>query len=59
MFRDLWGSYIEKKPLIKINSLKQRNNEVQNTEPHESLIVLNRLPSDTGVMGIQSFLFGL
>jgi len=43
--------------LIKINSLEERNNLVQNTEPHESWIVLNRLPCNTwSLMGIQSFL---
>jgi len=33
--------------LIKVNSLKERNYSVQGTEPHESHVVLNRLPSDT------------
>ena len=30
-----------------LNGLKEHNNWVQNTEPPESRIVLNRLPSDT------------
>jgi len=33
--------------LIKINSLEERNNSVQNTEPHESQVVLNRDLRDT------------
>jgi len=31
---------------------------VQNIEPHESHVVLNRLLSNTSSMGIQSFLLG-
>ena len=33
--------------MIKVNSLKESNNSVQSIEPHESHVVLNRLPIDT------------
>lgn len=31
---------------------------MQRIEPHESPVVLNRLPNNTWYMGIQSFRFG-
>jgi len=44
--------------LIEVNSLKENKYLMQRIEPHESPVVLNRLPNNTWYMGIQSFRFG-
>ena len=62
LFRDLGdlGGSVDREIAIDwLNGLEERNNSVQNTEPPESRVVLNRLPSDSWSMGFQSFLFGL
>ena len=46
------------KAIDTVDGLKERNNSVQNTEHHESQVVLNRLPSDLELYGNPIFLFG-
>jgi len=43
MFRDLGGSVDREKAIDWLNGLEEYNNSVQNTEPPESHVVLNRV----------------
>jgi len=49
MFRDLWSSVDREKAIDCFNSLKERNNSMQNTELHESRVVLNLCRAILGV----------